>query len=143
MVDPLCLAFEPNDAPANAASVTAGVPQSAALCGAGDIDLYSITIEPLDDLIVTTMSTTTNLQVALIDGASTVDVSDAIDGNETIVRSQELGNGLVEGTYLIAIQASTQNTGAKEGAYMLVVTISGNEPPQLDAGPDAAVSVLP
>jgi len=119
----LCAANEPNDAFEMATAVTSGA--LGAVCGDGDRDFYSFTVDGSQDLeaVVTfTAGAETDLELNLVDATGTVlTVSTGLDGDERIQQSAALGNRLAAGDYAVEVFG---RSAAVSNEYELIVSIT-------------------
>ena len=119
----LCAANEPNDAFEMATAVTTGA--LGAVCGDGDRDFYSFTLDGNQDLeaVVTfTAGAETDLELNLVDATGTVlTISTGLDGDERIEQSMALGNRLAAGDYAVEVFG---RSAAVSNEYELILSIT-------------------
>ena len=119
----LCSAGEPNETFEMASAVTTGA--IGAVCGSGDVDFYSFTLDGNQDLVLVvnfTAGAESDLELDLVDSAGIVLTrSTGLDGDERIDQSAVLGNRLAAGDYAANIYGRTAEVANE---YELIVTIT-------------------
>lgn len=130
--NPRCDTFEPNDVAAGAPQLAPGT-NELALCG-DDIDFFTLVVAADQDVILMTSSTAPiDLELALLQGANAVQISDAANSaDEVIERSADLANRLDPGEYTIRVQPVP---AGQQGDYDLILETGFD---QADAGVDAS-----
>lgn len=122
----LCAANEPNDSVDMATAVTTGA--LGAVCGSGDRDFYSFTVDGNQDVEVVvsfTAGAETDLELNLVDATGAVlTISTGLDGDERIEQSAALGNRLAAGDYAVEIFGRSATVSNE---YELIVSITTPE----------------
>ena len=122
----LCSAGEPNESFEMAGAVTTGA--LGAICGGGDLDFYSFTLDGNQDVVLVvnfTAGSESDLELDLVDSAGIVLTrSTGLDGDERIEQSAALGNRLAAGDYAADIYGRTAEVSNE---YELIVTVTTPE----------------
>jgi len=130
--NPRCDTFEPNEVAAGAPQLAPGT-NELALCGATDIDFFTLTVVADQDVTLMTTGGDFNIELALLEGGNQIQVSDAVGSAEIIERTLAAGTRLVPGEYSVRVQSVPPG---QEGDYDLTLTTALDVPP--DAGVDGS-----
>jgi hypothetical protein len=131
--NPRCEILEPNETADTATPLAQGT-NALAFCGDSDVDFFSLQVLADQDVVIATTSDAgLELELALLLGAATVQVSDAPGAAELIERTEALGNQLDPGDYRVRVQTIPPG---QEGDYDLVLMSEVDA--SLDAGVDGS-----